>query len=371
MPLLPDAEATNTRTIPLTVPQKPLNDDGTTAFLLREAGPEDTPHILQLARLLDSINLPTEEIDLHQLIARSQRSFRGGYGDYSEAVYVFVLEERTTQRIVGASMIIAKHGTPDAPHFYLEMATDQRYSKTLKKFFSHTYLTLRHSLDGPTEVGGLIVEPTYRQHPAKIGRQLSFVRFLYVAMYPERFEEEVLAEILPTMTATKESLFWECYGKRVTGLGFREADTLCLKDKEFIDALFPPVPIYICMLPVAVQEQIGKAGPDSQGAVRLLEKVGLRFLRHVDPFDGGPYYGAKVKDLLPVQQFRRYELATEAAYTADKACQDMLIGWESTAGFRAASIQARAEGAQLYCRVSTLEAFNLQAGMTVAAIPLM
>ncbi len=211
MPLLRDADAASAPPVPLLIPDSQPASVPALPFLLREALPEDAPQILHLARLLDSINLPSEATDLDALIARSMRSFRGSWTERRDGVYVFALEERTMKRVVGAAMIIAKHGTPESPHFYLEMATDQRYSKTLKKLFSHTYLTLRRCLDGPTEMGGLIVDPAYRQHAAKVGKQLSFVRFLYLAMYPDRFEDEVLAEILPALTETKESLFWDSH----------------------------------------------------------------------------------------------------------------------------------------------------------------
>ncbi|HEV8715967.1 MAG TPA: arginine N-succinyltransferase [Candidatus Binatia bacterium] len=338
-------------------------------FLLREATAADVPQVLRLARVLDSINLPTEENDLVALIHRSTLSFRGKIQDRQDGMYLFVLEERATQRIAGTAMIIAKHGTPESPHFYLEMATDQRYSKTLKKMFRHTYLILRRCLDGPTEVGGLIVDPAYRQHEGKIGKQLSFVRFLYLAMYPERFEDEVVAEMMPPLTADKESLFWECYGKRVTGLSFREADKLSTKDKEFIDTLFPSIPLYVCMLPVEVQEQIGQVGPDTRGAVHLLEKVGLRFLRHVDPFDGGPYYGAKVGEIVLVQQFRRYRLRADHPGRATEIGQDLLIGWEGTQGFCAARVNAYHEAAVLYCPAEVLQSLDLQEDTEVGAIP--
>jgi arginine N-succinyltransferase len=340
-------------------------------FLLREATPADTSQILRLARLLDSINLPTEKSDLAALIQRSAPSFRGKVKGRQAGVYLFVLEERAPRRIAGTAMIIAKHGTPESPHFYLEMATDQRYSKTLKKMFRHTYLTLRRNIDGPTEVGGLIVDPAFRQSPEKVGKQLSFVRFLYLAMYPDRFEDEVLAEMMPPLTADKESLFWECYGRRVTGLDFREADKLSTKDKEFIEALFPSIPIYTCMLPVEVQEQLGKVGPSSQGAVHLLEKVGLRFLRHVDPFDGGPYYGAKVADVLLVRQFRRYRLVTDRSGREAEATQELLIGWEGAKGFCAVRMNAQPEASVLFCPAETLKALDLKEGMEVGAIPLL
>ena len=338
-------------------------------FLLREATAADVPQVLRLARILDSINVPTEKNDLVALMHRSALSFRSKIQDRQDGMYLFVLEERATQRIAGTAMLIAKHGTPESPHFYLEMATDQRYSKTLKKMFRHTYLILRRCLDGPTEVGGLVVDPAYRQHEGKLGKQLSFVRFLYLAMYPERFEDEVVAEMMPPLTADKESLFWECYGKRVTGLSFREADKLSTKDKEFIDTLFPSIPLYVCMLPVEVQEQIGQVGPDTRGAVHLLEKVGLRFLRHVDPFDGGPYYGAKVKEILPVQQFRRYRLRADHSDRAAKTGQDLLIGWEGTQGFCAARVKAYPEASVLCCPAEVLQALALQENTEVGAIP--
>ncbi|MGE0684349.1 MAG: arginine N-succinyltransferase [Candidatus Binatia bacterium] len=338
-------------------------------FLVREAVPTDAPQILRLSRLLDSINLPTEGADLAALIEQSVVSFRGQAVSREAGAYLFVLEDMESHVIVGAAMILAKHGTPDSPHFYLEMAEDQRHSKTLKKMFRHTYLTLRRCIDGPTEVGGLIVDPVHRRHPAKIGKQLSFVRFLYMAMYPERFEEEVLAEMMPPLTNDGESLFWECYGKRVTGLNFREADKLSMKDKEFIDALFPPIPLYVSMLPLAVQEQIGQVGPDTQGAVHLLEKIGFRFLRHVDPFDAGPFYGAKLKDLELVQQFRRYRVAAVGAKQIVEAEKDLLVGWEGREGFRAARVSVRPALAMLYCPAEILSSLGLLEGTEVGVIP--
>ncbi|MCS6926328.1 MAG: arginine N-succinyltransferase [Candidatus Binatia bacterium] len=338
-------------------------------FSLREAVLADIPQILRLARLLGSTNLPVEADDLAALIRQSSRSFRGQIEDWREGVYLFVLDEAASGRVVGTSMLIAKHGTPEAPHFYLEMATDQRYSKTLKKMFHHTYLTLRRCLDGPTEVGGLIVDPAYRRHPAQAGKQLSFIRFLYLAMYPERFERAVVAELLPPLTAEQESLFWECYGKRVTGLSFREADQLSRKDKEFIDALFPPIPIYTCMLPLEVQQQIGKVSAETEGAVRLLEKIGLRFLGQVDPFDAGPYYGADVKDIVLVQQYRRYQLVPDHEGQEGRTRAELLIGWDGPTGFRGTRISARPENSLLYCPPAVLAALELPEGTAVGAVP--
>ena len=97
-------------------------------------------------------------------------------------------------------MIIAKHGTPQTPHYYLEIDSDERYSHALRKMFRHTYLRLRHSMDGPTEIGGLIVTQAMRRHPGA-HRQAAFMGALpYIGKPSQRFEDRVIAEMLPPMT---------------------------------------------------------------------------------------------------------------------------------------------------------------------------
>jgi arginine N-succinyltransferase len=123
------------------------------------------------------------------------------------------------------------------------------------------------------------------------------------------------------------------------------------------------------MFPVEVQEQLGVVGPDSQGAVHLLEKIGLRFLRHVDPFDGGPFYGAKVKDLVLVQQFRRCRVKADTVEQGVEKGEDLLIGWESADGFRAARVRARCLAPTLSCPLEILSALELAEGTEVGVIP--
>ena len=83
-----------------------------------------------------------------------------------------------------------------------------------------------------------------RRHPEHIGKQISWVRFLYMARFPARFEPEIIAEMLAPMLPGHRNLFWDHYGGRVTGLSFQEADILSTRDKEFIHTLFPDSPLY-------------------------------------------------------------------------------------------------------------------------------
>jgi len=336
-------------------------------FVIRDARPDDLEPLLRLSRILDSINLPTEREDLRRVLGCSRRSFAGRISDPAQAIYVFVAEDRRTRRAVGSSMIIAKHGTPELPHYYLEVRHDERYSKTMRTMFRHRYLHLHHSMNGPTEVGGLIVDPKLRRHPARLGTQLSFVRFLYIASHRDRFTADVIAEMKPPLTAKGENRFWECYGARVTGLTFRQADKLSTKDKEFIPALFPSVPIYTCMLPLEVQNELGTVGPETRGAVRLLEHIGLRFLDQIDPFDAGPYFGARIDDVSAVRETRRVRLEPDKGRggAAGTATHLIVVERRGLVAFRAPS---RREGDTLFVAPSLLAELGLRAQTPAAAL---
>ena len=338
------------------------------AFVIREARAGDHHQLLALARELDSINLPTDSRALHEAINISTQAFRGRIRDRSRAVFIFCAQERATRRLVAASMIIGKHGTPAAPHYYLDMNSDERYSHTLRKSFRHPFLKLRYSMDGPTEIGGLIVTASMRGHPERVGKQISWVRFLYIGMHRKRFEDQVLAEMLAPMLPDHGNVFWDHYGRSVTGLSFREADILSACDKEFIRALFPDTPLYTFLLPEEVRASLGAVGENTRGAVRLLEQAGMKFLRQIDPFDGGPYYGAATDQLLPVQQASVYTV--DAGEPALERRRQYLLAHENR-GFRAVRADAEIpERGRLMVRAKVLQALEVKPRGKVSAVPL-
>lgn len=338
------------------------------AFLIHEAASCDNRRILGLARELDSINLPTDSAELRDILKRSELSFRGRIRDRSRAVYVFCAENTRTRSLVGASMIIGKHGTPDAPHYYLEMDFEERYSQTLKRMFRHEFLRLRRSMDGPTEIGGLIVDPSMRGLPEQVGKQLSWVRFLYLARHRKRFEARVIAEMLPPFGPDHRNAFWDHYGREITGLSFREADRLSSRDKEFIQALFPKAPLYIFLLPEEVRNSLGEVGKNTRGAVRLLEKAGMRFLNQLDPFDAGPYYGAEVSELVPVKEYR-----SRVAICGDPPPDEsrwFLVAREDARGFRAMRAEATIVKSRIVVRRAVLRMLSAREGERLDVVPL-
>ncbi len=350
-------------------------------FLMRQAGPADFDNVFPLARALDSYNLPADRGYIRKLLAISEASFQGKL-PIQKAKYLFVLEEIKTvsdtegvrhqkPRVVGCSLIIAQHGTPGWPHLWLALDTVTKYSRTLRIRRSHRVLRLGFTEDGPTEVGGLVVLPRYRRRPEGCGWQISYVRFLYMAMHPERFEKKVLVEYRGALGAGNKSTFWEAIGRVFTGLSYEKADRLSVANKEFILKLLPHEPIYCALLPRNVQAAIGAVHPQAARAARLLQGIGFRPIPQIEPFDGGPYYAANLRQIRIVQRTQRLTITGDCPHgVPGRAVPLYLVGTDSGGSFRALlTPSVRIEGR---LRTGNLEAqlLGVQEGDSVYACPI-
>lgn len=316
------------------------------------------------------MNLPCDEDFLKRRIELSQRSFGLCLEGGESAVFVFVLEDRESGRVVGTSMIMAKHGVPGHPYYWFEVSTEERQSDGLDKRFVHTKLRLRSTEDGPTEIGGLILDPSYRRHPHKCGKALSVVRFAYISMHPDRFQREVTAEMLSPFKESGGNLLWDAFGQHFTGLEYRDADHLSAHNKQFIADLFPRDPVYATLFPKNVQETIGQPNETAKAAVRILEKVGFRYLNQVDPFDGGPYYGVSRDAIASVRERRELVLPgncidDEQPMTGPLA----LLSSETIRGFRATVVPIEEMGTPLVTK-DAREALGVAPGERVTITPL-
>ena len=271
-------------------------------FRIRQARASDLPALWPLAQRLDSYNLPADRDVLRRLIAASVRSFRGGVPK-ARARYLFVMERWRDRRLVGCSLILAKHGTPRRPHLWLDVTTAGR-PKGVPGGEWGPSLRLGMTTDGPTEIGGLIVLPRFRGHSARLGLQLSYVRLAYLAAHPTRGEPQILVEYLPPLTRTGDSRLWRVFGGPLTGLSYREADRRSIEDKQFILRAFPRTPVPLATFPASVRRDLGVVHPAAVGACRMLRAIGFRDLRQVEPFDGGPYYGARLAEVTLVRRAR-------------------------------------------------------------------
>lgn len=274
-------------------------------YEIRGATPEDETDLLGLAGELDTVNLPHDAAHVRRLLDLSTRSFSGEIADSFQRRYVFVLSDLEAHRLAGTSMIIAQHGRREAPYIYFDVYPEERYSRTLDRYFHHTVMRLDFAYDGPTEIGGLVVSSDYRKAPERLGQLISYVRFLFIGGHRDRFRAEVVAELLPPLEPDGTSHLWEALGRRFTNLSYQEADRLSSENKDFIEALFPRGSIYATLLSADAQSVIGEVGAQTKGVERMLRRVGFRYLNRVDPFDGGPHFGAATEEITLVKQTKR------------------------------------------------------------------
>jgi arginine N-succinyltransferase len=343
-------------------------------LILRPVAAEDLDELLELASQLDSVNLPRDRDFLAERIARSQHSFAAAYGrergEWRRAEYVFVMEDLAARRVVGTSLILAKNGRPEAPYYWLEVSSEERWSPELQKRFVHKKLRLRSTVDGPTEVGGLILDRAYRAHASKCGKALSSVRFAFISAHPERFERQLIAEMLSPFDAQGRNRLWDAFGAKFTGLPYREADHLSARTKQFIADLFPEDPVYVTLFPEEVQKVIGEPAESAKAAVRILEKIGFQPLNQVDPFDGGPYYGAARDAVVSVRERRELVLPGKpSAHDVEVGGTLALLSTEVGGSFRATVVALAPDGAPVVsaeCR----EVMRVKSGDRVSVTPL-
>jgi arginine N-succinyltransferase len=277
-------------------------------YEIRGAVPEDEDQLLEVAAHLNTVNLPADREAIRGLLEHGQKSFSGAIKDPRRREYVFVVVDLSSKRIVGTSMIISQLGRRDGPYIYVDVLEEERYSATLDKHFKHVVLKIGYSYNGPTEIGGLIVEPAYRTRPERFGLAISYVRFLFIKMHREWFRDELLAELLPPLEPDGTSHLWDALGRKFTDMTYAEADRLSKKNKEFVRGLFPEGPIYATLLPPDAQSVIGSVGAQTKGVERMLRRIGFRYAWRVDPFDGGPHFTAATDEVTLVKRAHKTTL---------------------------------------------------------------
>lgn len=300
-------------------------------FIIRQANVEDQATLLKLAKMVHFINLPADPDIISQKIARSRASFSGKVKSAREREYMFVMEDTETGNVIGTSSVICCNSWPGKPHTFLQVRKRELYSEDLKTGQVHITLQLGTDESGPSEIGGLILGPSYRGHKQKLGAQLSMVRFHFIGLHRKSFAERIIAEMMGALTPDSRNLLWEYLGRRFINLTYPEADRFCQHSKEFITSLFPKEEIYVSLLPPEARNLIGNVGNETRGALGMLERLGFAYKGQVDPFDGGPYLEAAVAEIPLVKATKKMKLAG----TTGPMTSEAFVSHRGEHGFRA------------------------------------
>ncbi len=346
-----------------------------TMFALRSVEKKDLKDLFELSKLMNFINLPSNIDLLEKKIKSSSECFHSPSAQFWKNYYIFVLEDLKENKVIGASMIHAQHGTPEEPHFFLKLGKEEKKSETLKKSFSHKTLKLGYETNGYSEIGGLVLNPSYRGNKEKLGKQLSFVRFLFMGLNPERFTKTIHSELMPPFDKSGSSPLWKAIGEKFFDMDYQKADTLSLSNKEFILSLYPSETIYENLLPEEAREVIGQVGPHTKPVKKMLESIGFKFTNEVDPFDGGPHYRTPLKEIKPIKEMIKGTIQTAQDFN-EKTSSNYLITLPTEKGqFYSVKIKANVnniskENAIMTIEPTLCEYFKIEEGQYFSAISL-
>lgn len=279
-------------------------------FLIRRAKPEDLDIIGKLAKTVHFINLPSDREIISEKIQRSRVSFRAvangekielpasdGSAAAASPIFMFVIEDTETRNCLGTSMAVSKMGGPGHPNLSFLLTRKEMFSNDLQMGATHVIARLFMDESGPSEIGGLILGPSFRRHPARLGKQLSLIRFHYMGLHREYFADRVLAEMMAPITSDGRNLFWDALGRRFINLSYEEADRFCQHSREFMTSLLPKEDLFLSLLPAEARAVVGQVGKDTIPAKRMLESIGFKYTGRIDPFDGGPHLEARTDDI--------------------------------------------------------------------------
>ncbi len=236
----------------------------------------------------------------------SLRTFTGTGNPHQEGVYFMVAEDSETGEAVATTAIYVGIGTK-TPFFTYKRTLIVKYSEELQKTIETPVLNLVNDFTRAAEVGSLYLSESYRH--SGYGQFMSRARYLLMSDFPERFTDDVIAEMRGYQAEDGHSPFWQALGKKFFDLPFENADYIsATKGSQFIQDLMPKYPVYIGLLPKDAQKCIGKPHRVSAKAMHMLEKEGFRYDGYVDVFDGGPTVHCRREQIQSVRDATTYQV---------------------------------------------------------------
>ena len=337
-------------------------------MIIRPIAGADLPALMQLIQSagVGLTTLPSNESALAQRIEASITSFAGNAAKADE-VFLFVLEDTATGRVVGTCGLVTAVGLRQAWYSY-RVGVAVHASQELGVFTQTQTLILTNDHTGHSELCSLFLAPDYRRD--RNGNLLSKSRFLFLARHRDRFSKKLIAELRGLSDERGRSPFWESLGRRFFSMEFSQADYLTgIGKKSFVAELMPKHPLYTSFLSPEAQAAIGQTHPHTLPARRLLESEGFRYEGYVDIFDAGPTVECDVDDVGAVAKSNSYvAVVNNSTPTGDAVIY--LVSNDGFAGYRATILAATPVAGKFPLNVETAAALTVNAGDKIRAVAL-
>jgi len=282
------------------------------SFRVRPARADDFDAIYEMAKLTGGgfTNLPPDRGTLVEKLLKSETAF-GKQPDAPENdLFLLVLENAETSQVRGTCQIFSKVGS-EWPFYSYRLTTMTQTSRALERTFRAELLTLVTDLEGSSEVGGLFLHPGERA--GGLGMLLARSRYMFIRLHRQRFADRIIAELRGVMDEAGGSPFWDGLAGKFFDMNFQTADELnAAHGNQFIADLMPKTPIYTALLPDNARAVMALPHPSGRAAMRMLEREGFKYERHVDIFDGGPTMEAVTDEVRTIRDARMV-MASEIA----------------------------------------------------------
>jgi arginine N-succinyltransferase len=278
-------------------------------YLLRTYQNKDLDAIIDLAfqGQLGMTNLPKNRQRLKEMGELSLHSFEEMVAKPSNHFYIFVLEEIETSKVVGVSGILGT--TPPLDYYRVTSVNLPRLFEEVPRQFQ--VLERVKYPHGPSEICALFLSGAYREHG--LGKLLSLSRFHFIASFPERFCDQIFANMRGIILPSGECPFWEGVGRSFLPIPFSELMTRRDEQEEPISSLMPSFPIYIDLLPETVKNAIGQTHVNTHPALKMLLELGFSPTGEVDLFDAGPIISAKTSSVKTVKESKTFPIDSIAS----------------------------------------------------------
>ena len=271
-------------------------------MIIRPITPRDLDALMQIARESGPgfTSLMPDRDALRRKIDHSVESFARNVTKPGDEHYLFVLEDTATGDIMGTTGIEAAAGVSRPLVHFRRNAVICHAEDRQKRHFEETLTRCQH-YTGCTEVCSLYLRPEFRR--ANAGKLLSRVRFVFMALHPERFADTVIAEMRGVSDHSGQSPFWDWLKHHVADLDFMSATQLaCCGQSGFIERFIPARPFYTRLMSEDARAAMGQVHEDTRAARHMLEREGFRHRGFVDLLDGGPTLECPRSDIASVRE---------------------------------------------------------------------
>jgi len=303
-------------------------------------------------------NLPPEEKALRARISFAVESFAAGATEPGSEVYMMVLER--DKNVVGTAAVFSSIGL-DSGFVNYKVNWTFHASAQLNKRIRRRLLVPTHDFTGSGEVGSLFLSSDVRG--GGFGKFLARARYMFIAQSPDIIGERICAELRGWRTPGGGQPFWDALGKNFFEMEFEEADVHnAANGNQFIADLMPRISIYVCLLPEAARNCIGKPHENAVPAFNMLLREGFEYNDYVDIFDAGPLVDTKVSNLKTIKDSRVLNISSVGDASAG---HDAIIVHGAVADFRAVHAKIIVDGDEGVIDSDTAEALKAEKGSEV------